>query len=135
MYRRRWLGWTSLLPLLATACSGSSLELQTQIGIGELALSQEIAIPTSVKVGQGFLVKVITVGDGCVDHASTQLAVNGLVATIIPLDEFNVTAGVPCQSIGKSFNHYATVRFYQTGQALVRVQGSNGQMERTLLVQ
>jgi len=132
MNHRRFTCWILLAVVLPAACSGSSLEPETQVTIGHFSSDQAIQVPTSVTVGQGFLVEVTTVGDGCVDHSSTQVAVNGLVATVIPLDE--VAIGVPCQGIEKHFRHAGIVRFHQTGQAVVRIQGLNTTIERPVLV-
>ena len=124
------------------ACSEGTMEPETQVSVGIIELgnsSLSIGVPDSVGVEEPFRVTVRTYVSSCGQGESTQVAVNGLVALVVPLDRIEV--GGLCANIARAVEHAATVVFYKTGQATVIVQGYSANVddlitvERTITVQ
>ena len=94
--------------------------------------------PASFRVGVPDTVSITTVGNGCVRMANTQVQVQGLVATIQPVDSNRIRD--ICTDTRRTFIHKAGVTFQQAGSATLRILGrtellTNIIVERSVPVQ
>jgi len=100
--------------------------------------SAGIVTPASFRVGVPDTVSITTVGNGCVRMANTQVQVQGLLATIQPVDSNRIRD--ICTDTRRTFIHKAGVTFQQAGSATLRILGrtellTNIIVERSVPVQ
>ena len=112
------------LSLLSIACHQSPVEPHEGRVIGTIdaggTLDRVIEAPSTAAVGQSFSITVSTFGNSCVSAAGADVAVEGLVATVIPYD---VVAGGICMDYLKPYPRTLQIRFAQAGAATIRVNG------------
>lgn len=83
-----------------------------------------IDAPDQVQVGETFLVRVSTVGlDGCWEPVDAQVAVEGLTATVEPLDSRGDRENVACTQALEFLEHPVELSFAEAGEAVIRVEG------------
>ena len=100
--------------------------------------SAGITTPAVFHVGVPDTVSIHTVGNGCVRLANTTVTVQGLLATIQPVDSIMIRD--VCTDQLATFTHKAAVTFQQAGTATIRILGRNDfvtniTVERTATVQ
>lgn len=88
---------------------------------------EAVDAPDEVRAGEAFTVTVHTHRAGCDSAgdpvADTEVAFEGMVATIRVYDQRTETAGVLCDSYGARFPHTATIEFTTPGEGVLRVEG------------
>lgn len=80
-----------------------------------------IVVPDTVRAGEDFQVSVRTYGGGCVSRDTTEVAVAGRLAQVVPYDLHSGQSA--CLDVLRSFDHQTAVRFDEPGDAEVRVVG------------
>lgn len=113
--------------VLAGACSesatGGSQSVRELGYIQYTELPVEITIPTTVRAGEAFTVRVTTRGDGCVTADDTEVVTVGTTTTVAPYDLRTTTPDQGCTRELRSFVHTASLRFDTPGEQTVRVTG------------
>jgi len=100
-------------------------EHEWTIRLGQLSdtSSAGITAPAVFHVGVPDTVSIKTYGNGCVRLANTQVTVQGLLATIQPVDSVRIRD--VCTEQLAVFVHKAAVTFQQAGSATIRILGRN----------
>lgn len=119
-----------LLLTLAAACE-SPVSPDEILVVGTLSHEPDfgpaIEVPDSVDAGQAFTVIVRTVGSGCERMGPTETVADASAATVTPYDYTRDRgSGIICDAILKLFQHEASVRFPDAGQATVLVRANDG---------
>lgn len=95
-----------------------------------------IVSPESVTAGQAFVISVRTFGaDGCWKRDRTDVALDGLTATITPYDVRRQGRGWDCAQAPVEIVHAATLTFDQVGVAQLTIQGRDGTAQRSVTVE
>ena len=125
-----------LAVLLVGGCS--------KLVIGEISYDYHpydgpLVVPDTVMAGSGFLVSVVTSGDGCASQGTTSVDIQGNVATIIPYDYVDRSIFGSCDLVQAWFIYEVIIRFPERGEATVllrgRYNGTTVTVSRTLWVQ
>ena len=86
----------------------------------------EIEVPSSATVGEAFVVRCTTFGDGCVSFERTDLDQAADGADVFPLDRRDIPSGNgTCPEILLQFHHDATLSFDSPGTKEIRFHGRN----------
>lgn len=102
----------------------------------------QLDAPDTIDAGVSFTVTVRTFGGGCIDQGDTEVSVAGQTAELRPFDIFttHLPRNYACPDILFHYSHTASVRFTESGVAVVRVVGrvapgdSATTLERTVVV-
>lgn len=114
------------LALLAAAlgCSSTTEPDQIQVLGTIMGFNQDDPRIEVTADGRVVTVRVTTYGNGCYSQGVTKTSVDGLEATITPLDRTVApSSNVACRSILLSFTHEAELHFDASGTARILVRG------------
>lgn len=118
-------GLALVLGVGVTACADLVIPPFERLDIGAIQESPTdtpaITLPDTVALGQRFVIRVTTFGDGCVRFGETELDIILGRPRVIPLDY--VTSGVDCDLLLQTFEHEVEWAFGQRGVGHVTVQG------------
>lgn len=134
----RTLLLAAALPLLA-GCDIVETDFDEQVlpGVLEMDVSTpaQVELPTSVRVGDRFTVRVTTYGGGCTRKGDTQVSVSGSQVEVRPYD-FHPRAGedAGCTRDIRMHLHEASVWLEQPGPATVIVHGRRMPADETVTV-
>jgi hypothetical protein len=95
-----------------------------------------VEMPSEVARGADFEVTVRTFGGGCIGQGDTEVSVSGRSAEVRPYDLFvtSLPPNAACTDDLRYYQHRATLRFTQTGTAVVRVRGREAPSRRVIFV-
>lgn len=88
-------------------------------GIINNTVAQNVVIPSTARPGELIAVRVVTLGGGCREFESTDVALSADIATITPYDRYAV--GGICTADLRPINHDTTIRFDTPGLKSVHV--------------
>jgi hypothetical protein len=100
-----------------------------------------VEVPTTVKSGTVFQVAINSYGGNCIGQGPSEVAVEGLTATVAPFQFELVDGNSTCTQEIRTYRNVSQLRFDQTGTARIlfrgRSQSAGGELitvERTLTV-
>lgn len=85
--------------------------------------SPQVVVPTEVRAGELFTVRVTTYGDGCVRKGYVQTSATARELDVRPFDYFPSDDGRACTRELRSYEHEVSVRMETPGAGVVRVHG------------
>ncbi|MGB7070428.1 MAG: hypothetical protein WBD22_13120 [Pyrinomonadaceae bacterium] len=81
-----------------------------------------VTVPQTAQVDKEFQVSVITSGNGCANKGNTSVVLGEKTADVFIYDSTSANRpGIMCTMIHKTFDHTATIKFPQPGEAVVRI--------------
>ena len=124
-----------LLPVLAVLLMGGCSKLV----VGELYYDDDdypygstpLAVPDTVMAGRAFIASAATAGGGCTTQGTTDVKIQGNLATITPYDygDMGIFDIVSCSLVRYIIFHEVTLHFRARGEAKVILRGRyNGEM-------
>lgn len=118
----RFSMWT-LMMLFLVGCSGLvGPDERRQVGVIDFYDQPSVVeVPDTVRAGEDFQVSVRTYGGGCLSQDTTEVAVSGRLAQVVPYDLHSGEGA--CPDVLRTFDHEAVVRFEEAGEAEVRIIG------------
>lgn len=118
----RYSVWTLMMSFLVGCDGVVGPDERRQVGVIDFFEQPTvIAVPDTVRAGEDFQVSVRTYGRGCVRQDTTEVAVEGRLAQVVPYDLHSRDG--TCSDVVRAFDHAAVVRFEEAGEAEVRVVG------------
>ena len=118
-------GLAAVASLAGAACDlvGLGDDQVAALLVGVVGDEPDISLPSSVEVGEEFVVTVKSYGlSGCWRKGETRSSVDGLEASVRPFDH-EPSGGQACTANIPEFIHEATLRFQEAGTARVTIQG------------
>lgn len=113
--------------LSAAIGSGCASEQDSVVEVGWIERAGELArieAPTEAKTGDGIMVRVSTIGGGCISLASTETEVIGDEAHFTPFDRRVIPGeNEACTSELRYLPHEATFTFDGPGMKVVHIHG------------
>jgi hypothetical protein len=141
MMKRSSFAPLALLALVGCGITGP--ESTRRLAVIEFSETEPVVVevPATATRGTAFQVAINSYGGGCIGQGPTEVAVNGLTATVEPYQFELVDGNSTCTDDLRTYRHLAQVRFEQAGTGRIvfrghsRLKGETITVERTVVVQ